>query len=90
MHIFFSIYILFGGVELSAKSESISNDEFYVLNIKTFEWKQIINNVAPYNRTEFKWIKTNENLSYLYGGVSAPSPKFYDDMWVFNYDGTDF
>ena len=89
--IYISPYIfLFGGVELSAKSESISNDEFYALNIKTFEWKQIINNIGPYNRTEFKWIKTSENLGYLYGGVSAPSPKFYDDMWMFNYDGSDF
>ena len=88
--VYLSPYIfLFGGVELSAKSESISNDEFYALNIKTFEWKQIINNIGPYNRTEFKWIKIGDNLAYLYGGVSAPSPKFYDDMWMFNYDGTD-
>ena len=86
--IYMSPYIfLFGGVELSAKSESMSNDEFYALNIKTFEWKQIINNIAPYNRTEFKWIKTSDNLAYLYGGVSAPSPKFYDDMWLFQYNG---
>ena len=77
--VYLSPYIfLFGGVELSEKSESISNDEFYALNIKTFEWKQIINN-----------IKIGDNLAYLYGGVSAPSPKFYDDMWMFNYDGTD-
>ena len=88
--VYLSPYIfLFGGVELSEKSESISNDEFYALNIKTFEWKQIINNIGPYNRTEFKWIKIGDNLAYLYGGVSAPSPKFYDDMWMFNYDGTD-
>ena len=80
---------LFGGVELSAKSESISNDEFYALNIKTYEWKQIINNIGPYHRTEFKWIKIGDNLAYLYGGVSAPSPKFYDDMWSFNFDGSD-
>ena len=59
--VYLSPYIfLFGGVELSAKSESISNDEFYALNIKTFEWKQIINNIGPYNRTEFKWIKIGE------------------------------
>ena len=60
------------------------------MNLKTFEWKQIINNIGPYNRTEFKWIKINENMGYLYGGVSAPSPKFYDDMWMFNYNGDDY
>ena len=88
--VYLSPYIfLFGGVELSSKSESISNDEFYALNIKTYEWKQIINNIGPYHRTEFKWIKIGDNLAYLYGGVSAPSPKFYDDMWSFNFDGSD-
>ena len=85
--IYITPYIfLFGGVELGPKSENLSKEEMYVLNTKTFEWKQIISNITPFNRTEFQWVKI-ESRAFLYGGASSPSNKFYDDMWSFKYDG---
>lgn len=85
--IYITPYIfLFGGVELGPKSENLSKEEMYVLNTKTFEWKQIISNITPFNRTEFQWVKI-ESRAFLYGGAASPSNKFYDDMWSFKYDG---
>ena len=82
---------LYGGVELGPKSENLSNEDMYVLNTRNFEWKQISSNIVPSNRTEFQWIKIQiTNNAFLYGGVSSPNEKFYDDMWVFRYDGYDF
>ena len=87
--IYITPYIfLFGGVELGPKSENLSKEEMYVLHTRNYEWKQIISNLTPFNRTEFQWVKI-ESRAFLYGGVSSPSEKFYDDMWSFKYDGQD-
>lgn len=80
---------LFGGVELGPKSENLSNEDMYVLNTKTFEWKQILCNLTPYNRSEFEWVRIGSR-AILYGGASSPSEKFYEDMWMFKHDGTDY
>ena len=82
---------LYGGVELGPKSENLSNEDMYVLNTRNFEWKHISSNIIPPNRTEFQWVRViSTNNSFLYGGVSSPNEKFYDDMWVFSSDGYNF
>lgn len=84
--IYITPYIfLYGGVELGPKSENLSNEDMYVLNTKTFQWKRVTSNVTPFNRTDFQWVKI-ESRAFLYGGASSPSNKLYDDMWVFKHN----
>ena len=89
--IYISPYIfLFGGVELGPKSENLSNDSMYVYHTTKYEWKLISTNIAPYNRTDFQWVKIDNKCSFLYGGVQSPSEKYYEDMWMFRYDGSNY
>ena len=79
----------FGGIILGNKAENLSVNEFFVMNTITYEWKQILSKVYPSERTDFTWNSINNNTSILFGGASSPSDFFYDDVWLFQYDGSD-
>jgi N-acetylneuraminic acid mutarotase len=80
---------LFGGVELGSKGENNSQNDLYVFNLLTYEWKLVICKKYPYDRCDFGWTHL-EKIGILYGGAGSPNEIYFDDMWLFKYDDFDF
>ncbi len=74
---------MFGGVCLGDTGDNSSKNEFYSFNIKKNEWRVIVSKNTPKDRTEFTFTKIDQK-AILYGGGTAPTENFYDDMWIFS------
>lgn len=80
---------LYGGLILGSKAENLSVNELYVLNLDNYEWKQIHSKVYPKERTDFTFNILNQSSAILFGGASSPSDFYYEDIWLFQFNGED-
>lgn len=76
----------FGGSILGKRAENLSVCELFVLNIKTFEWKEVVSKNYPTDRTDFTWNKISNSSAILYGGATSPNDVYLDDLWLFEFN----